>query len=103
MRGIELIGGMTMKRQIENVKYSISEVLELPIDIMMDLPKLTVIGNIEASLLNHKGIIEYTQETIRINTKSGVFKITGEELQIKTILSEEIIIVGLIENIEIIS
>lgn len=92
-----------MKRQIGNAKQSISEALELPIDIMMDLPKLSVIGNVEASLLNHKGIIEYTQETIRINTKSGVFKITGEELEIKTILSEEIVIVGLIENIEIIS
>lgn len=92
-----------MKRQIENVKYSISEALELPIDIMMDLPKLTVIGNIEASLLNHKGIIEYTQEVIRINTKSGVFKITGEGLEIKTILSEEIIVTGTIKNIEIIS
>lgn len=92
-----------MKRQIGNAKQSISEALELPIDIMMDLPRLSVIGNVEASLLNHKGIIEYTQETIRINTKSGVFKITGEELEIKTILSEEIVIVGLIANIEIIS
>lgn len=92
-----------MKRQIENVKYNISEALELPIDIMMDLPRLTVIGNVEASLLNHKGIIEYTKETIRVNTKSGVFKITGEDLEIKTILSEEIIIVGLIKAVEIIS
>jgi sporulation protein YqfC len=92
-----------MKRQIESAKHSISEALELPIDIMMDFPRLTVIGNIQASLLNHKGIIEYTQEIIRINTKSGVFKIKGEGLEIKTILSEEIIIVGLIESIEIIS
>jgi len=101
--GIELIGGMRMKRQIENVKYNISEALELPIDIMMDLPRLTLIGNVEVSLLNHKGIIEYTKEVIRINTKVGIFKITGEELEIKTILSEEIIIVGLINDIEIIS
>ncbi|MBU5254972.1 sporulation protein YqfC [Tissierella praeacuta] len=92
-----------MKRQIENVKYNISEALELPIDIMMDLPRLTLIGNVEVSLLNHKGIIEYTKEVIRINTKVGIFKITGEELEIKTILSEEIIIVGLINDIEIIS
>lgn len=92
-----------MKKQMENVKYNISEALELPVDIIMDLPRLILVGNIEASLLNHKGIIEYTQETIRINTKSGVFKFTGEELEIKTILSEEIIIVGNIENIEIIS
>ena len=92
-----------MKRPLESVKFNLSEALELPIDIMMDLPKLTVVGNMEASLLNHKGIIEYTKETIRINTKSGVFKIVGEDLEIKTIFSEEIVIVGLIENIEIIS
>lgn len=92
-----------MKRPLENAKFNISEALELPIDIIMDLPKLTVVGNVEASLLNHKGIIEYTKETIRINTKSGVFKIVGENLEIKTIFSEEIVIIGVIENIEIIS
>lgn len=97
------MGGIRVKKPMENVKFNISEALELPIDIMMDLPKLTVIGNMEATLLNHKGIIEYTKHTIRINTKSGVFKITGEDLEIKTILSEEIIITGLIENVEIIS
>ncbi|NLK43294.1 MAG: sporulation protein YqfC [Tissierellia bacterium] len=92
-----------MRKKIEIMKYNISEAFELPRDIIMDLPKLTVIGDKEASLLNHKGIIEYTQETIRVNTKSGVFKITGEDLEIKTILSEEIIITGRIKKIEIIS
>ncbi len=91
-----------MKKNIKNVKYNISEVLELPIDIIMDLPKLTLIGNIQVSILNHKGIVEYTETSIRVNTKSGIFKITGESLEIKTILSEEIIIIGLISNIEII-
>lgn len=97
------MGGIKVKKSMENVKHNISEALELPIDIMMDLPRLTVIGNIETRLLNHKGIIEYTNEIIRINTKSGVFKIVGENLEIKTILSEEIIITGVIQNIEIIS
>lgn len=92
-----------MKKQIEDAKYNISEALELPVDIMMNLPKLTLIGNIQLSILNHKGIIEYTEKDIRVNTKSGIFKITGEDLEIKTILSEEIIIVGIIKKIEIIS
>lgn len=92
-----------MKKQIEDAKYNISEALELPVDIMMNLPKLTLIGNIQLSILNHKGIIEYTEKDIRVNTKTGIFKITGEDLEIKTILSEEIIIVGIIKKIEIIS
>lgn len=92
-----------MKKQIKDAKYNISEALELPADIILDLPKLTAIGNMQISILNHKGIIEYTEESIRVNTKSGVFKITGEDLEIKTILSEEIIIIGVIKKIEIIS
>lgn len=92
-----------MKRQMEQVKQSISEALEIPIEIVMDLPKLTIVGKNEVTILNHKGIIEYKEEVIRVNTKSGIFKISGEALEIKTILSEEIIIVGLIQEIEIIS
>jgi len=92
-----------MKKQINQVKQNISEALEIPIEIIMDLPRLTMVGKDEATILNHKGIIEYTQEVIRINTKSGIFKIIGHGLEIKTILSEEIIIVGIIEKIEIIS
>ncbi|MFA7534217.1 MAG: YabP/YqfC family sporulation protein, partial [Tissierellaceae bacterium] len=79
-----------MKRQIEDVKYNISKSLELPMDIIMDLPKLNLVGDGELTIQNHKGIIEYTEGTIRINTRIGVFKITGESLEIKTILSEEI-------------
>ena len=63
-----------MKKKIENMKYNISEAFELPRDIIMDLPKLTVLGDKEASLLNHKGIIEYSRETIRINTKMEYLK-----------------------------
>ena len=92
-----------MKNQIGNIKYNISKNLELPVDIVMDLPKLILTGKLRLSLQNHKGIIEYTEERIRVNTKIGVFKIGGKGLEIKTILSEEIIIVGLIENIQIIS
>ncbi len=91
-----------MKRQIRDAKKGISEALELPIDIMMDLPKLTMTGDMEASLLNHKGIVEYTESVIRVNTKSGIYKISGENLEIKTILSEEIIISGIIKKIEIV-
>lgn len=88
---------------MENFKYNISEILELPKDIVMDLSKMIIIGNIQTYISNHKGVIEYSLDTIRINTNSGVIKITGENLQIKTIISEEIIVVGCIEKIEFLS
>ena len=91
-----------MKNKMDNFKYNVSEALELPKDIVMDLPKVVLIGNIQLNISNHKGIIEYTQNTIRINSSIGIFKIEGENLELKTILLEEIIIIGNIEKIEII-
>lgn len=89
-----------MKDNMEKFKYNISDILELPKDIMMDLPKITLIGSIQVLISNHKGIIEYTKEVIRINSNSGVIKVVGKDMYIKIILVEEIIIVGNIEKIE---
>lgn len=92
-----------MKKNIENIKTNITEALEMPLDISLDLPKLVLIGNREAIISNHKGIIEYSDVLIRINSRVGIIKISGEYLEIKNILAEEIMIVGNIEKAEIIS
>ncbi|TJX14726.1 sporulation protein YqfC [Tissierella creatinini] len=90
-------------KKTNNIKTNIYEVLELPIEITMDLPKITLIGNQEAIIYNHKGIIEYSSTLIRINSRTGIIKVMGSDLEIRNILSEEISIVGIVDNIEILS
>jgi len=92
-----------MKKNIDDIKTNLSEALELPLDISLDLPKIIIIGNRECSIFNHKGIIEYTNQTIRVNSRIGIIKLIGDNLEIKNILLEEILVVGNIENVEIIS
>ena len=92
-----------MGRNMENFKINISDALELPLDIALDLPKITIIGDLKVDIQNHKGIIEYTSNLIRINSKIGVIKIIGEKLEIKNILSEEINVNGKVEKLEIIN
>ncbi|KXG75873.1 sporulation protein YqfC [Thermotalea metallivorans] len=89
-----------MDRKTKEIKESISELLELPKDIVLDLPRITMIGNLQIYIENHKGIIEYSKLRIRINTKNGILRIVGKDLQIKTIITEEIIITGIINQIE---
>lgn len=91
---------MGKKEKINEVKENISEILELPKDIMLDLPKITLLGSLELSIENHKGIIEYTNEKIRVKSKEGIIKILGKDLLIKTIIKEAIIISGKISSIE---
>lgn len=88
------------KKRLDEIKSSISEILELPKDIVLDLPKITMIGNLQIYIENHKGIIEYTKERIRINTHMGILRITGKNMYIRTIVTEEVIVVGEIETFE---
>ncbi|MCG8499609.1 MAG: sporulation protein YqfC [Firmicutes bacterium] len=87
----------------KNIKEKMSEVLELPREIIMDVPKLVLIGSNDLSIENYKGIIEYSENIIRINTNSKMIKITGKKLEIKTITAEEILIGGNIETLEFIT
>lgn len=88
-----------MNKKMDNFKSNLSDALELPKDIVMDLPKTTIIGDTEISILNHKGIVEYTDKVIRVNSNSGIIKIEGNKMAIKTILTEEIIISGQIDGV----
>lgn len=103
---INLLQGRFVKmdrdNKMSNFKYNISEALELPKDLIMDLPKIVMIGNIQMNISNHKGIIEYTREVLRVNSSIGIIKISGSDMELKTILSEEIIVKGNIEKVEII-
>lgn len=89
-----------MKNKINEIKTNFSEILELPKDIILDLPKITLVGNLQLYIENHKGIVEYGSLRIRINTNAGILRILGKNMVIKTIVTEEIIIVGEIESIE---
>lgn len=89
-----------METKADIVKKGIADLLELPRDIMLDLPKITLVGNLQLYIENHRGIIEYSTETVRINTKAGILVVTGTDLTIRTIVVEEIIIVGGIEELK---
>ncbi|AFS78826.1 sporulation protein YqfC [Gottschalkia acidurici 9a] len=89
-----------MKNKADSIKNTVSEVLELPKDIMLNLPKITMVGRIQLYIENHKGIIEYSTERIRVNTSEGILKITGKNMIIKNIVTEEMVISGDIEIVE---
>ncbi|MBM7614649.1 sporulation protein YqfC [Alkaliphilus hydrothermalis] len=87
-------------KKSDEIKKSIADLLELPQDIMLDLPKITVVGNLQIYIENHKGILEYSSTRIRIYTKCGVLRIIGKNLLLKNIVVEEIVITGEINGVE---
>lgn len=71
-----------MSNKIENVKRTLSEKLDISKDIILEVPKITIIGKEEITIENHKGIIVFEKNIIRVNTKIRVIKIVGENFEI---------------------
>ena len=92
----------TEKQPKASLKEKFSEILDLPKEIVLNIPKLTIVGNGDMMLENYKSIIEYDNNRIRINTGIGVVRITGSRLLIREITSEDIIICGEINGLEFI-
>lgn len=79
---------------------NIPDMLDIPEELIFQIPISIVKSNREIEIENYKGIIEYGEEKIRINTRSGIIKISGEKLTLKQIATEKIIIAGTINKIE---
>lgn len=77
-----------------------TELLELPKEIVLNMPKLTMLGNGDLIIENYKGIIEYDEDVVRVNTTAGIIKVQGVEIYIKEITAENIMIYGNILSLE---
>lgn len=83
----------------KRVDYLLTHFLELPKDVVMDLPRITLLGDMQLYVENHRGIIEYTKEKIRISTSLGELLINGSGLVLRNIFPDEIAVDGKIEGV----
>lgn len=86
----------------KSVRERFTEMLELPKDLVLDRPKLTLIGNRDLMIENYKSVLEYDAGILRINTGSGIIRIAGSDLSIREITSEDIVISGMVRSVEFI-
>jgi len=82
------------------IKKGVSSVLDLPKEIVLNLPLVTLVGNEDLSIENYKGVIEFTDEKVRLSSSAGIIKIEGKGLYLKKITAENILLGGKIIKFE---
>lgn len=75
-----------------------ADFLEIPKDLVLDLPKITIVGREDIYIENHRGIIEYNLNRIRINLSRGFLEIEGRNLEINALMPEEMKITGEVKS-----
>ncbi|MGL4796472.1 MAG: YabP/YqfC family sporulation protein [Paraclostridium sp.] len=74
--------------------------IEIPTDLQVNQPTVTVLSNTFMSIENYKSILEYDVNLIKIKTKVNTIKISGDKLYLKYITDTEIGIKGIIYSVE---
>jgi sporulation protein YqfC len=83
-----------LEKSKEMISRAMADLLEIPKDLVLDIPKITLVGRGELYLENHRGIIEYSSQRLRINLSRGFLEILGDQLEIKALLPDEMKIEG---------
>ncbi len=79
----------------------INRALEMPKEIYTNEPKLIIVGFNELVIENYKGILEYEDYYIKLNTFIGSININGFNLNLEKMTEDNLKITGKIESIDI--
>lgn len=89
------------KKRNNRFSNKIDEILELPREVSSIDPKITIISFDEMLVENYKGILEYEEFYIKINTAIGNVNINGFNLRLEQVTEDDISVKGKIESIDI--
>lgn len=83
------------------MKKKIDKLLELPQEVYSNVPKIIITGFDEMIVENFKGILEYEEFFVRINTYIGIININGYNLNLENMTDDDIKITGKIESFDL--
>ena len=89
-------GGSGMRK-----KNRFNQILEMPRELDNKEPKITIISFDEILIENYKGILEYEEFFIKIDTEIGTVNINGFKLTLEQITEDDIGIKGTIKSIDL--
>ena len=81
------------------IKEGLVESLELPKDLVYGAVLVSITGRQEILIENYRGILEYTQNHISLQTKTCRLVIRGKNLHISYYTNEEMKITGWIVSV----
>ena len=78
----------------------LDRILEIPKEVCSDIPKVIMTGFDEIIIENFKGILEYEDYFVRINTHIGIININGFNLNLENMTNDDIKVTGKIESMD---
>ncbi len=82
------------KNQYSTLKKKLIDNTEIPEEIIQGLPIISMKGKQEIVINNYRGILEFSDNLIRIQSKIGLIKIIGSSFKVEYYNNDEMKISG---------
>ena len=82
------------------IKNRVVDAANILKDVICGVPLIRMIGMEEFYIENYRGILEYTNSLIRIQTRIAQIQLIGKKLEIVYYTNDEMKVVGHIEKLE---
>lgn len=77
----------------------LGKLLEMPKDSVLNLPRISLFGNLQCCVENHQGILQYNEKQIGLQAGNYRIYIDGQELVITSLSAEAIYVEGRIGQV----
>lgn len=89
--------------RVKNFKKSIISKAESVLDVasgtLGNLPNITLYGTTVVEVDNFKGLLDFSQSAVRLNTTDGILRIDGVNLHLAVMTDESVSVKGVIKNL----
>ena len=89
--------------QAYNLPSRVEKALDLPVGSLSNAARIELSGNRRAVIDGCRGIIEYGEETVRLNTEDGILRFMGRGLRMRCMTDDTAVIEGIILSLEYLS
>lgn len=94
------LGVCNLEDKLFKTKEILAEKLDLPRDIVLNMPKITVTGSNEIIIENHKGVVLFEENEVKVNTNVGLITIKGRGFEILYIGGSTLTVSGKFKSVE---
>lgn len=79
----------------------LTHALDMPRELDKKQTKVTIISFDEILIENYKGIMEYEEFFVKINTEIGIININGFNISLEQMTNEDVLVKGVINSIDL--
>lgn len=83
-----------MPRVSRKLRKWTAAILDLPQDVVLDVPRVTMIAGVQLTVENHRGILHFSSESLRLAMDRGEMEVTGSNLVLRHIGAEDCLVEG---------